>query len=561
MLAIRTTLTTSAVALFVALSGPAVAQVAAGETVAGDQTVTRPEQGWQEFIAGALEDALRLRRANLDYASKRDDAALVEFYAERQHKPIWLDDGRLNQRARETIAFLDRVDIFGLDPRLYQTPSLELGADEPAPSTTLADAELQLSRSALAYARHAYSGRLNPASLSENLTNKPELPDPIQILQSLAGSNDIAGTLTAQNPQHPEFQALREKLAELRREAAAEGGGQPIPRGRTLKPGMSDVRVGALKKRLGIALPPPEEAIPAEIDRYDGEIVDAVMKYQEENGLKPDGIVGPATLAALNSSAYDKIARVIANMERWRWLPHDLGTFRVMVDIPGFMVNVYDGRKVVYSGRVVVGKPQNQTPIFSDEFEYIEVNPYWNVPRSIAANEIIPAVLEDPDYLRRGNYQVVAGDDNNRAVLLDPYSIDWYTVDPSNLPFRFRQPPGRGNALGNVKFMFPNKHDVYLHDTPARSLFSRDRRAYSHGCVRLHEPLAFAEALLTGDAQLTAGVVRKEISRGQNRALGLSRKVPVHLTYFTAYVDEAGKLQFHEDIYGHDQRVMAALGL
>ena len=240
-------------------------------------------------------------------------------------------------------------------------------------------------------------------------------------------------------------------------------------------------------------------------------------------------------------------------------MPRDLGQKHVFVDIPGFMVRVVDNGETIYSGRIVVGQPTNQTPVFSDEFEYVEVNPYWNVPGSIAANEVIPAVLADPDYLRRNNLELVTGYGRDERYI-DPYSVNWFAVDAYNPGFRFRQPPGRGNALGSIKFMFPNKHSVYLHDTPARSLFQRSRRAFSHGCVRLHEPLEFARALIADDGPWDLGQIKREIARGQNQSMPLNRKIPVHLTYFTAAVDKDGKIALREDIYGHDKRIATALG-
>lgn len=515
---------------------------------------------FRDHMAAPIAHAVAGGAVSRSYADKRDHAALVEFYNARGNTPVWLEDGKLNARARQAIFFLSKADVWGLDPKAYVTPALSLGQDDIPSSSDLADAELSLSRAVLAYARHAQAGQIVPSSLNDSLTNAPTLPDPISVLEQMATTGDLSAALAAFNPPAPQFQALRQKLAELRQQAAGNDSIQ-IPAGRIIRPGMRDPRVSLIKKRLGIELPPALIADPNEVNTYGGDVVEAMRAFQQAHGLAPDGAVGPATLAQMNSTIGDKISTVLANMERWRWLPRDLGASHVFVDIPAYEVRVVANGKEIYQGRVVVGTARNQTPVFSDAFEYMEVNPYWNVPQSIAANEVIPAMLNDPDYLRHQNLEIVDGWNGHGDQPIDPESIDWRQVDPGNMPFRFRQPPGQGNALGYVKFMFPNKHQVYLHDTPARSLFSRAKRAYSHGCVRLHEPLKFADALLSLDPEWNARRVEREIARGDNHAIPLKYKIPVHLTYFTAVVDDAGNLALREDVYGHDRLVIRALGL
>lgn len=532
--------------------------VAAALLVPAAAEATTRNGDWYAWHDVPLEAMLETTRAPHDFLARRDYAALLDFYDRRDFAPVWIADGKLNERARQIIAFLGKVEDFGLNSRLYKTPPPSLGESDGARTGELMKGELAISQAVLAYARHARAGRLIPASLSKYLTHKPETPDPQEVMAGLLDAEDAQAYLAAFNPQNKEFKALRAELARLR-EQAKKGSWVTFPPGPTLKPGMHDPRTVQLKQRFAIPMPPPLIADPRETDLYDGAVVEAVQAFQEENGLKPDGIIGPATQEVLSYSVYDRAAQIVANMERWRWLPRDLGQKHVFVDVPGFTVRVVENGETIYSGRIVVGKPSNQTPIFSDTFEYVEVNPYWNVPGSIAANEVIPAVLADPDYLRRNNLELVSGYGREERYI-DPYSVNWFAVDAYNPGFRFRQPPGRSNALGRIKFMFPNKHSVYLHDTPARSLFQRSRRAFSHGCVRLHEPLEFARALIAEDGPWNLGRIKREIGRGQNQSMPLNRKIPVHLTYFTAAVDEAGNIALREDIYGHDKRIATALG-
>jgi murein L,D-transpeptidase YcbB/YkuD len=246
---------------------------------------------------------------------------------------------------------------------------------------------------------------------------------------------------------------------------------------------------------------------------------------------------------------------IIANMERWRWMPRDLGKFYVQVSIPNFQLDVMRNGTDIHSTRIVVGKVQNQTPIFSDQIEHIIVNPAWHVPASITKKEMLPAAQANPASL--SGYEVFYNF-NGRYRQIDPFSVDWYSVDVRRV--QIRQPPGERNALGNIKFMFPNSYDVYLHDTPSKSLFQRDYRAYSHGCMRVMDPMAFADALLLDEPNFNAAKLKKMVGGGE-KLVKLARHVPVHITYFTAAVDADGNLQMYGDLYGHDERIEKAFGL
>ncbi len=312
------------------------------------------------------------------------------------------------------------------------------------------------------------------------------------MLAKITLAKEPAEYLVSFHPTHPQFEALRLKLAELRKATARpEEAAVIVPPGPLLKPGMRHPDIVSLRQRLKVSLP-------AGADPFDGELYDefleeAVRNFQIAEGLKPDGLVGKTVRAKLNGSEPEsqsaQIERVLVNMERWRWLPSDLGGLYIWNNIPEFLTRVMKDGAPIFEERIVVGKPKTPTPIFSDVMEYVEFHPFWNVPDSIKQNELLPGLMSGRDPLAR---QGLVAKYKGRTV--DPYSVDWSTVDIKR--FHIYQPPGRGNALGIIKFMFPNKHDVYMHDTPSKSLFNASVRAFSHGCMRVRNPLKFAEVVL-----------------------------------------------------------------
>lgn len=481
------------------------------------------------------------------YLDKRDAAGVAEYYAEQGYAPTWTVDGRLTGRAKKLIARLHEADKDGLVD-VYRTPVIGRGEVVPASIEVTARAEVMLSRALVTYSRHANSGVLDPAAVSQNFEYDRHLPDPVAVLINLATTTgDPTEALAAYNPTHPEFVALRDRLAEIR---ANEVERPPlVPPGKNLKLGISDARVVVLRERLKVTTSAPDPMV------FDDDVDLAVKAFQEQAGLKPDGVVGPGTLGIMNAAADDHIATILANMERWRWMPHDLGTFYVRVNIPNFNLEIYRDDKVVYTTRIVVGQTGWQTPVFSRMINHVIVNPTWNVPASIAVKEMLPKIQSNPGALN--GYQVFANIDGRfRAV--DPMMVDWQTVDMRRI--QIKQPPGERNALGSIKFMFPNPFSVYLHDTPSKSFFERDYRALSHGCMRVQNPWEFANALLADDPIVSTARLKKLVGGPETR-VNLTNEIPVHITYFTAWVDETGELKVRDDIYGHDARIEKALGL
>ena len=498
-------------------------------------------------VATAIRDLLADAGHEGSFLNKRDAAAVAEFYAGRNYAAAFVPDGVMTDRARALIDRIRAADTDGLDPFAYALPSVDLGKYGKAESQFAARADVMLSQAIAAYAREAYAGRVDPADISSNIGYERHLPDLIEALKAVVVSPDPVATLVAYNPPQPEFAALRDKLAELR---GAKKAKKPleVPPGVTLKLGVADYRVGFLRARFNL----PTDVESPEI--YDEVVAEAVKAFQASVHLKADGIAGPRTYAALNAEPPDPIPTILVNMEKWRWMPRHLGRFYVRVNVPDFTVGVHKDGSVIHTTRIVVGKPHQQTPIFSDQIEHIIVNPAWNVPASIAMKEMLPAVRANPGALR--GYQVFALI-KGRFRAVDPRFINWRTVDMRKI--QIRQPPGERNALGKIKFMFPNAYSVYLHDTPSKGLFERDYRAYSHGCMRVMEPMEFADALLSQEAKLNSAYLKKLYGGGEKR-VNLTRTVPVHITYFTAWVDESGALQTRDDVYGHDGRIENALG-
>lgn len=538
-----------------AVAFAAVAQAATGEEVPPAEGIAEPPVAIAYTLYDQTVDPLTaaihelLSDAGKDgaFVDKRDAAAVAEYYQEQAYAPSWTANGKLTPRAQTVIERLRKASLDGLDPSDYHTPKMNFGRLQSETPHDIAVADVMLSQAIVKYARHAHSGRLDPSSVSSNFGYEPKLIDPVAVLVNVASADDAAMALESYNPTNKEFALLRGKLAE---ERAADRERPPeIAAGPSLRLGSNDPRVIVLRERLAIADPADDPAV------FDEAVDLAVRAYQESAGLSADGIVGPRTIATLNKAAGDHVDLILANMERWRWMPDDLGDFYVRVNVPNFNLEIYRDDKVVHTTRIVVGKPHNQTPIFSDEIEHVVVNPVWNVPASIARNEMLPAARRNPGSLR--GYRVYANI-RGRFRPIDPYAVDWHRVDMRRI--QIKQPPGARNALGQVKFLFPNKYSVYLHDTPSKSLFQKDYRAYSHGCMRVMNPWDFADALVTADPTVSSAALKKLVGGGE-KWVNLEHKIPVHITYFTAWVDETGALQVRDDIYGHDQRTEKALGL
>lgn len=520
----------------VALLVPGLARVSAHDLANAIKTFLDTDDAvWPEALAEA------------------ERTALTTFYTERDFAPVWTIGGRLSPQAQDVVALFKVAAFDGLDPQDYLIFDAMVGLAGSASQDELLAAELAMSGAVMRYARHAQNGRISPSAVSSFVDiNLPEV-DRATVLEAVAVSANPQAVLGAFHPTHAGYLALRDELEA--RLLSAEETEEPVlvDGGKVLRQGETDDRVAQMRVRLGLA-----ETLADASTSYDSELATAVKAFQRDNGLTVDGIVGPQTISVLNGAQGASITDLIVNMERWRWLPRDLGDHHVFVNIPEYHLDVVSGGAIVFETRVIVGTIKTQTPVFSDEMEHLVVNPSWNVPVSIAKRSILPAVQNDPTYVSRRNFQVYmrAG---GRYHAVDAESIDWTNVSAGDV--RFRQRPGGGNALGDIKFMFPNRHAVYLHDTNSRGLFRRTTRALSNGCVRVENPIEFSDALLKLEDRWSASSVQSLIRQGREAHMNLDSHIPVHLAYFTVSADEAGELRRHDDVYGHDRRMKLLLRL
>lgn len=508
-------------------------------------------------LAAAIEERLDLAAATAEGRAGTEIAGIRQFYADREFRPLWIEPSGANEKARIAAAAIAAADLDGLNPADYFAGAISerLAATDAAGQAEL---EVLLSRAVAQFAADLMAGRLVPLEVDSEMRIEPERPGAATILAAVDSVPDLAAYLASFAPQTPNYTRLKEALATYRMVAAA-GGWSRIAEGPSLKPGMSDPRVPALRQRLIEAgdlaadvVVPPEAAF-----TYDAALEAAVRRFQWRHGLTQDGVVGAKTIAALNVPVETRIQQMLLNMERRRWMPDDLGERYVFVNMADFELKVVDGQRTIHDTRVVVGTPYHRTPVFSDLMTYIVLNPYWNITPTIARNEILPKLRKDASYLAKNNI-VVLSDWSDGAVPVDPAQIDWTQVSARSFPYKLRQEPGEHNALGRIKFMFPNPYNIYLHDTPSRQLFQETVRSFSHGCIRVQNPVDLAAVLLGADGW-TKDKLEAAIAAGDQRVITLRKPIPVHLTYLTAWVNKDGSIHFRNDIYGRDARLAAAL--
>ena len=474
---------------------------------------------------------------------------LYYFYGARSFEPMWLqnngDQVTFSPKAQEIVELFKKAEFEGLRTSDYLTDQLDIDAAQGDPQM-LAHVEVAFTDAAILYAKHAAGGRIAPSAVSSAITLHPTRVDLAKLRVDLVSSDNPAALLQSMHPTHKEFSALRAELA--KRIAGPKIEQIIVPDGKLMKLGKTDERLPVLRERLGLTLDDPANEF-----IYDQLAEDAIKDFQTSIGLIADGVVGPATIAALNGAHGASAQDIVANMERWRWLPRKLGDKHVFVNTAAFLMYTRSGGKDVDRRRVIVGKTYHKTPIFSDIIKYSEFNPTWTVTPSIAGNEMLPKLRKDPSYLKKKGYDLYASWKRD-APRMNATQIDWSSVSGKRFPYKIVQPAGPKNALGQVKFLFPNKFNVYLHDTANRQLFGNSDRALSHGCIRVQDPLEFAKLLYKLDGNSAVSKIDGVVASKKTKGIKFQKPIPVHLTYFTSWVKN-GKVQTFSDIYGRDKLI------
>lgn len=498
-------------------------------------------------------------------ASLKDQKELLKawnemrgFYEKRSFQPAWFTSRGIRPQAAELVQAIPALGQDGLDVRRYQPQRLAAlieeaktikSFDDPESQRRLVDTDAELTYTYLTLAAHLATGRLQPDKLRVEWYTKPRNVDlDARLGQALTAddSGEITKILRSLNPPYPDYERLHKALVAYRG-VMAKGGWPQVPSGPALKTGAQGPRVAVLKARLAATgdLPaaPPAGTTPAANapnrmpDVFDASVAAGVAHFQRRHGLEATGKVDADTLAELNVPVEDRIRQLQANMERWRWMPATLGDRYILVNVPEFRLDLVEAGRTALTMKVIVGKDQSRTPAFSDKMTFLELNPSWNIPKTIAEKEILPKLASNPGYLASHN-------------------MEW--VDEGGQS-RLRQLPGEDNPLGKIKFMFPNDFDIYLHDTPAHHLFTQAERDFSHGCIRLERPLDLANYLLKDDPKWTPEALQAAIDTGENQKIDLSRPIAVHILYWTAWVDPDGTVELRKDIYGHDDELEQAL--
>jgi len=513
------------------------------------------EPGVQEAIRTEIEQLRETGRLSADGIEVASGELLARIYENRNFEPAWTDVEKMD----ELIRLVESTAEDGLDPADYHLEALNrvrkrLAAGQHFDATQRADIDIGMTDSLIRIVYHRRFGKVNPYDLDPDWNFRRELRrrDPATVFQDAMDAASLSGYLDRTFPRDELYRRMQAYLLQYR-ELAAAGGWPRVPGGPTLRPGHGDERLAPMARRLAITGDLPADAV-ADPAVYGGALEAAVKDFQARHGLYVDGIVGPATLRALNVTVEQRIEQIRVNLERSRWVLDSLEDDFVIVNIAGFRVYLFRDHEMTWSARAVVGRTFRKTPVFRSTMRYVVFNPDWTVPYSIATQDLLPEVQRDPGYLAAGNYIVK---DRNGDVV-DPSGIDWDSLGRGNFPYTLVQQPGTGNALGEIKFMFPNEHAVYLHDTPAKGLFDRADRTFSSGCVRVENPFEFAELILQANGLDAAGIQKLRFSR-QTKTVFLDRPVPVLLLYWTAEAGRDGRIRFYEDIYDRDRDVLEAL--
>lgn len=485
------------------------------------------------------------------------DTTVVTAYEARDYRPLWIDQDAVLPATFRLLDILNEAHTHGLNPTHYHTAALDRYLALPRPSTQqLAELDVLATMALQRYAHDISSGRYDPSTIDSNW--QLDIPnDEWQAVLALPTAADMVDALPGLAPQHPHYVNLQ-RWYSYYRELDRTASDRFVPRGELLMRGSREPRVAQLRARLQQLGDLRSGSRGTNPNLFDAELEDAVKQFQARHQLSADGRAGSQTLAAMNVPVAERAKQIRYNLERWRWLPAELEDDRIWVDLTGYRVEMHLGDDI-HSMRAIIGDTDHMTRVFRGDMTYMEINPTWRVPQRIARELILPQVQRDPDYLSRNDYQVFSGW-HNGAEELDPDSIDWSEIEPEDLYYRFEQLPNPGNAMGQYKFMFPNRNAIYLHDTPQQRHFGNRLRAESAGCVRLANPSFFAERLLTHDGQ-TLNTLNQARASEATTVVSLNESLPIYLAYFTVTLNANGLPEFRNDVYQRDPLMAQAMDL
>jgi len=526
------------IALIATISSVACDRPSAGQSVS--VPATWQTAGSPAPVHNALGDALAGKR-NLTIAGSALDAALLRrVYEPRGYRPIWTEGSNSENEAKRVLDQLRHAADDGLDPENYRGDQLGDQLSGTLPKNERTDFELLMTDTVLRYARDLRMGRVKPGDVDDDISLPSVGFDFAAALSAAATKGALSQFLPSLTPKQPDYARLKTALARYRAIDDA-GGWRMIP--------SATKASGPNTELLRTRLQAEDEAV----SRDGSSLIAAVQRFQKRNGLMADGIIGPKTIAALNVPAAERVRQIIANMERWRWLPREFETRHIAVNAADATLKFVDGGQTVLESKIVVGQPDWRTPILRAEARAVTVNPVWHIPASIAKKEYLPKLQTDPNTLRSEGLVLVGGPAD------DPYGqkIDW--ASKTEFPYSLQQPSGPKNALGTLKIEMPNKFDVYLHDTPVKQAFAGDSRTLSHGCMRVQQIAPLVSLALNGDAQSGLSELSQMIAAGETKKLTFERAIPVYVLYWTAFVDSDGAVEFRPDVYERDSALLAAL--
>jgi murein L,D-transpeptidase YcbB/YkuD len=526
-------------------------------------TIVPPQDGG--VISGTPEQQLLQQRLEQLYFDNQPAtgeepvytaAYLLDLYRKNHFTPLWGNQDNIHQLISAIIASAEE----GFIPDDYHLKAITRFSNEPREQLSLAqqvEADLLLSDAMLLLGHHKRFGKADPSKVDEkqNLETNTPRPQLADIFLGAIKTGTVRASLEQLSPHHQAYVALKEALKQYK-QLAGQGGWPQVPMvSESLRPGMQDSRVPAIRRRLAVTgeyHPKGKE----EGNNYSGAVVEAVKAFQARHHLEPDGVAGKTTIMAMNISATERIKQIRVNLERTRWVIHDMPSSNLIVDIAGFMLQYYHDNTPIWSSKVMVGKPYHQTPIFRSAITYIVLNPTWTPTPDIVKNETVPSIVKDPEFLAKQRLRVY----DSSGSEVDSTTIPWGQYQGRHFPYTLRQDSGRDNALGLIKFLFPNPYHVYLHDTPSKSLFGRSQRAFSHGCIRVQNPLELGRLILAHDSgnATTPEKMDQIIASGKTTTVILKQPLPIYLMYLTANVKD-GKVLFKPDLYDRDASIVAAL--